>query len=273
MSRCGAVVALMLALWTSAPVQTRQSSQTTTDADIYETFRSWITSKPPVTDYDAALERYKQVLVSQGLSGAEADRRIKIIVNEGQRLEVDRWNRILTSPSAAFNRRPNEFLVRMTQGRTPGNALDVGMGQGRNAIFLAQQGWTVTGFDPADKAVAVAKEEAKRLGVPLTTVVNDDEHFDFGRDQWDLIVLSYVRVRGLAARLYDSLKPGGIVVVEAFHRDATKDSPIGGAVVFDTNELLKLFERFRVLHYEDADAVGDFGLQKTRVVRLAAQKP
>ena len=268
----GAIIALVLALWTSAPAQTPQSSQPP-DTQIYEDFRGWITSQPAINDYDAALERYKQVLVSQGLSAAEADRRIKIVVKEGQRLEVERWNRILTSASAAFNRRPNEFLVRMTQGRTPGKALDVGMGQGRNAVFLAQQGWTVTGFDPADKAVAVAKEEAKRLGVPLTAVIDDDEHFDFGRAQWDLLVLSYVRVRGLAARVYESLKPGGIVVVEGFHRDATKDSPIGGAVVFETNELLKLFDRFRVLQYEDTDAVGDFGLQKTRVVRLAAQKP
>jgi SAM-dependent methyltransferase len=269
MNPCGAIVALLIALCAPALAQAPQPSQTT-DLQVYEAFRTWITSQP--TADSATLDRYKQVLAGQGLSRSEVDRRIQIIVNEGQRLEVERWNRILTSPTAAFNRRPNDFLARMAQGRTPGKALDVGMGQGRNAIFLAQQGWTVTGFDPADKAVAVATDEAKRLGVPLTALVVDDEHFDFGRDRWDLIVLSYVRVRGLAARLYDSLKPGGIVVVEAFHRDATKDAPIGGAVVFDTNELLKLFERFRVLQYEDTDAVGDFGLQKTRVVRLAAQK-
>ena len=47
----------------------------------------------------------------------------------------------------------------------------------------------------------------------------------------------------------------------------------GGAVVFDTNELLRLFERFRVTHYEDVEDVADFGMQKVRVVRLAAEKP
>ena len=272
MRTAAAVAALLLVLRASAPAQAPPPSQAT-DAQVYETFRTWITSKTAVDDYAAALERYKEVLAAQGLSSPEVDRRMQVIVNEGQRLEVERWNRILTSASAAFNRRPNEFLARMAQGRTPGKALDVGMGQGRNAIFLAQQGWTVTGFDPADKAVAVARDEAKRLGVSLTALVVDDDHFDFGRNQWDLIVLSYVRVRGLAERLYDSLKPGGLVVVEAFHRDATKNTPIGGAVVFDTNELLKVFERFRVVQYEDTEAVGDFGLQKTRVVRLAAQKP
>jgi hypothetical protein len=48
---------------------------------------------------------------------------------------------------------------------------------------------------------------------------------------------------------------------------------IGGAVVFDTNELLKLFERFRILRYEDVEGVGDFGMQSTRLVRLHARKP
>ena len=43
--------------------------------------------------------------------------------------------------------------------------------------------------------------------------------------------------------------------------------------MFDSNELLKLFDRFRVVRYEDSEGVADFGLAKTRVVRLAAQKP
>ena len=64
-----------------------------------------------------------------------------------------------------------------------------------------------------------------------------------------------------------------MVILEAFHRDATKTRPIGGAVVFDTNELLQLFTGLRVVRYEDTIGVGDFGLTETRVVRLAAVKP
>src|SRR2546426_936208 len=59
-----------------------------------------------------------------------------------------------------FSRKPNAFLVEMARQRKPGRALDVGMGQGRNSIFLAQQGWDVTGFDPADVGVRQAKAEA-----------------------------------------------------------------------------------------------------------------
>ena len=81
-----------------------------------------------------------------------------------------------------------------------------------------------------------------------------------------------VELPGLVAPARRALRPGGMVVVEAFHRDATKTRPIGGAVVFDSNELLKLFGDFRVIRYEDTAAIGDFGLSDTRVVRLAAVK-
>jgi hypothetical protein len=67
----------------------------------------------------------------------------------------------------------------------------------------------VTGFDPAD--------QARRLGVQLTTLVLRDDQFEFGTEQWDLIVLSYVVVRRVGSRVYEALRPGDLVVVEGFH--------------------------------------------------------
>ena len=64
------------------------------------------------------------------------------------------------------------------------------MGLGRNTIYLAQQGWESVGFDPADRAVAAAQEQATRLGVKVTTQVARAEDFDWGDAKWDLIVLS-----------------------------------------------------------------------------------
>ncbi len=189
-----------------------------------------------------------------------------------ERMEASRWNKILTSDNPRFNTKPNSFLMEMTKGRTPGRALDVGMGQGRNAIYLAKQNWQVTGFDPAGKAVALAQKRAAEDGVKLTALITTDSKFDFSDSQWDLVVMSYVGVREIAERVKRSLKPGGIVVVEAFHRDALQQSPVGSAVVFESNELLKIFSGMRVLRYEDVDAIGDFGLKRTRVVRFCGQK-
>ena len=242
------------------------------DQQVFDAFMKWMTSTPDSMKGDVEAN-YRAELRKQGVAAAEIDRRIKVVDDVSNRTEADRWNRVLTASTPSFNTKPNAFLVEMTRGVTPGAALDVGMGQGRNAIYLAQQGWTVTGFDPADRAVDAARQEASRLGLKLTTLVMRDDQFEFKKDAWDLVVLSYVGVRENVARVFDTLKPGGLVVVEGFHRDATRSGPIGGAVVFDTNELLQLFSRFRVLRYEDTDATADFGLERLRVVRLCAQKP
>ena len=187
--------------------------------------------------------------------------------------QAERWNQILTADTPTFNTNPNAFLVEMVKDRKPGAALDVGMGQGRNAIWLAQQGWSVTGFDPADKAVELARQTAQRRGLRLNTDIATEESFDFGENRWDVILLSYVGVRGVTEKVERALKPGGLVVVEALHRDAAQGRPVGGGVVFDTGELVKLFPTLRVVRYEEPIATADFGLQRVRVVRYCAEKP
>lgn len=243
---------------------------------IYETFRSWLTRQPADIQQasdSVVFDRYAAELRRQGQPAQEAAATIEALRTIGDRAEVERWNRILTAPKPVFNTSPNAFLVEMTRGVKPGRALDVGMGQGRNTIHLAQQGWQAVGFDPAEKAVAAAQDQARKLGVTITTHVARAEDFDWGDAQWDAIVLSYVGARGYVAQVVRALRPGGMLILEGFHRDATKTRQIGGAVVFDTNELLTLFGALRVIRYEDTIAAGDFGAGETRVVRLAAVKP
>jgi SAM-dependent methyltransferase len=254
----------------SGPTVTPEQVQT------YEAFRSWITKQPVEVQRaeDAVMfQRYAAELRNQGKSEEEVASTIESLRTTGDRAEIERWNRILTSPTPRFNTAPNTFLVEMTKGLKPGRALDVGMGQGRNTIYLAQQGWESVGFDPADRAVAAAQEQARKLGVTIKTYVAHAEDFNWGETNWDLIVLSYVGGREYVENVSRALRPGGMVIVEAFHRDTTKTRPVGGAVVFDTNELLQLFAGLRVVRYDDTNAVADFGLIETRVVRLAAVKP
>ena len=247
----------------------------TPERQAYEKYRLWITKQPvAVQRSEEQWQLYRAELKRQGLSEGDADARIKLILQQGRVLEIERWNEILTASQPRFNTDPNAFLVAMVKGRKPGKALDVGMGQGRNAVWLAQQGWDVTGFDPAERAVALARQNAEKAGVKLKTEIVGSEEFSFGENQWDLIVLSYVGARDVKENVERSLKPGGIVVVEGAHRDATKTQSIGGAVVFDTGELPMLFSQLRSVFYAEPMEVPDFGpKRKWRLVRYCGEKP
>jgi SAM-dependent methyltransferase len=173
-----------------------------------------------------------------------------------------------------FNQQPNRFLVECIANRKPGRALDVGMGNGRNSIALAQRGWQVTGFDIAAAGVQQANSKAARLGLKLTTFIQRDDQFEFGADQWDLVVLTYQPFRDILGRVKASLKDGGVVVIENFQRDTRRYRLIGPAGVLANNEALQLFSDFRILRYEDVDAKPDWGIEfpLNRLVRLLAQK-
>ena len=231
--------------------------------DFYSTYRSWSRSLPREvrSSPEVVLEQYRQKLGSEGVAPTEVERRIALIRTRRDDLEADFWNRFFTSPPSSYNREPNAFLVSVVEGRKPGRALDVGMGEGRNALYLAKLGWEVTGFDPADKAVALARERAQGLGLKLNAIVAHDRDFDFGHERWDLILFSWTLPTQTAARVVDALKPGGIVVVE------------GGRSAYPMNGLLEMFRRLRVLHFSDSSGQADFARGKEMdIVRFCAEK-
>jgi SAM-dependent methyltransferase len=148
----------------SAQSHTTQAAGSTAEQQVYDHYRDW-TSGVPVDQRGAGLlTLYRQHLEKQGVPGAEIERQLAIIEREGRRLEADRWNAFFTAERPRFNVMPNAFLTQIAERRTPGTALDVGMGQGRNAIWLARQGWDVTGFDPAAQALAIAQRTAQSFG-------------------------------------------------------------------------------------------------------------
>lgn len=141
------------------------------------------------------------------------------------------WNKALKN-KRLYKRQPTTLLVETVKNLKPGAALDVAMGRGRNAIYLAMQGWSVTGFDISDEAIDSAKIQASREGVLLETVVTPAEYFDFGENKWDLISFLYADIicdyclgndMDLINKLKRSLKPGGILVYEWFTIQGVRD--------------------------------------------------
>lgn len=192
-----------------------------------------------------------------------------------QKESTSPWDAAYLTDNPSFNLEANSFLVHVAEGLSPGRALDVGMGQGRNALHLARRGWKVSGFDVSRAGIAQALQRASDEELVIDAVVQSAQEYDWGSERWDLIVLAYFPfLRPSLPSILSSLRPGGSVVVEAYHADSARDRPPGpgAGVTFSTNELPRLFADLRLLEYHDLRAQADWGLFETRLVRLHARK-
>jgi SAM-dependent methyltransferase len=248
------------------------------DDAAWQRFLGWLKAAPPASGPLEILKDYQASLTAQGRAPEDAGREMGVVMRL-MRERNDAWplmfDRIYKSATPNFDTRPNALLMSATDGRTPGRALDIGMGQGRNAVALAVKGWTVTGFDVSAEGLAVARAQAARAGVTLTAIEDTDEHFDPGTNQWDLIAVIYgpgsIAEPAYVARLLRALKPGGLVVVESFASDRTAAQR--RPVDIDPADLRRAFAGFRIVRFDDAQAVSDWDPQTTRLVRLVAEKP
>jgi len=188
------------------------------------------------------------------------------------------FSRLLTGDPATdgFTGAPSEILVEAAKGLTPGAALDAGMGQGRNAVYLAGRGWKVTGFDLSGEAIKAASANAREAGVRIEAIKASYADFDFGTAKWDLIVLTFawapVADPGFVARLRTSLRPNGRIVFEHFIED--QESPRPPAMqVLKPGQLRVLFDGFRLDRYEETTGLADWAGPGTPMVRMVAVKP
>jgi len=243
----------------------------------WQRFLAWLKVAPPASGPGEILQAYQRSLAVPGTTpvgiGPEMGTVMRLM-----RERDDAWplmfDRIYKSATPNFDTLPNALLMAAVEGRTPGRALDIGMGQGRNAVGLSVKGWTVTGFDVSAEGLAVARAQAALASVSLTAIQDSDSHFDPGTNQWDLIAVIYgpasIADDAYVARLERALKPGGLVVVESFASDRTAAQR--RPVDIDPADLTRAFSRFELLRFEDGPAVSDWDPQTTRLVRMVAQK-
>ena len=185
-----------------------------------------------------------------------------------------RYNVIYRLHIPVFKKEPNAMLGETVSNQTPGKALDVAMGEGRNAIWLAAKKWDVTGFDISDEGLRQAKATAQKAGVAINAVLSSSESFDYGHEKWDLIVMSYaftpIEDETYVARLRDSLKPGGFLVFEHYQRVSTNDKTPG---TIEPGQARQVFHDFKVLRCEEAVMRGDWLTQsKQPLTRLVATR-
>ncbi|HEY0611834.1 MAG TPA: class I SAM-dependent methyltransferase, partial [Chitinophaga sp.] len=147
-------------------------------------------------------------------------------------------------------------------------------GEARNGVFAAEMGWDVTSLDLSMEAKTKALQLAKEKQVPLNYLVGDLEQLDFDKASFDAIGLIFAhfpadKKSALHKKLNDYLKPGGVVIFEAYskaHLKLVSENPgVGGPrdidMLFSKEELLADFEDYEVLMLEEMKVWLEEGLK------------
>ncbi|MGD0025581.1 MAG: class I SAM-dependent methyltransferase [Xanthobacteraceae bacterium] len=136
--------------------------------------------------------------------------------------EQERWETRFRAPSYAFGKEPNAFLKaqahRLRAGQT---ALSVADGEGRNGVWLAEQGLDVLAIDFSPAALAKARALAAERGVRLRTEVADVTRWQWPTDAFDVIAAIFIFVAPAErleffANLKRALKPGGLLLMQGY---------------------------------------------------------
>jgi SAM-dependent methyltransferase len=195
----------------------------------------------------------------------------------------DMWNQRYNTDAFVYGREPNVFFASSLESLAPGKILLPGEGEGRNAIYTAGLGWKVDAFDQSSIAAEKALGFAREKEVQISYQVSDVQEFPFEEGQYDAVGLVYFHApppvrKLLHNRVMEALKPGGMVILEAFHTSQLGRAS-GGPQVLDllfTKEILqKDFAGLEFQELEECEVQLDEGLFHgglAKVIRFRAIK-
>ena len=154
----------------------------------------------------------------------------------------------------------------------PGRALDIATGKGRNALFLAEQGFDVVAIDISAVALDAARDRANARSLRVSWLQEDLESLTLPDDFYDLILSFNYLQRSLIPQIKTALKPGGYVIFDTYLVDQQAiGHPKNPAYLLDHNELLEYFREFRVFYYREGK-ITERGLAAFRAGILAQKQ-
>lgn len=143
------------------------------------------------------------------------------------------WDERYSAEEYAYGKAPNNFLKENYSAIPKGKVLSLAEGEGRNAVFLAKQGYSVTAVDASQVGLSKAKKLAEENGVTIELVHADLVDFDIGENRWDGVVSIFCPLpselrKELHKKVIAGLKPNGVFLVEAYTPDQLKHGTGGG---------------------------------------------
>ena len=159
-------------------------------------------------------------------------------------MDLAAWEQRYRAQEETSEPAPHPLLVETARSLPPGRALDLACGTGRNALWLAQHGWSVTAVDGSPKAIEILRERA--AGLPIATQLADleDSAFTIAPVSYDLIAICYYLQRSLFEPAKQALVAGGIILAIALLAEPGKDNSFR----VEPAELSGTFGGWEILH-------------------------
>lgn len=164
------------------------------------------------------------------------------------------WNERYAGSELIWSTAPNQLFATEVKGLTPGKALDVACGEGRNAIWLAEEGWDVTAIDFSDVGIEKGNRIAERRGAHVTWVAEDVSTWMLPEEEYDLVAVLYLHTGETERKLWlrnvlDSVKPSGTFIYIA-HDPSNIENGVGGpqdlALLPSVDEITNAMETFQI---------------------------
>lgn len=163
-------------------------------------------------------------------------------------MDIAGWEHMYRTGERGSEDQPTQLLLETVDALPPGKAVDLACGAGRNALFLAELGWTVTAVDGSKTAIAKLIQRAEERGLNIKAEVCDltSPGFTLRDEAFDLVVIAYYLQRDLFAKIAPALRPGGIALVIVHTPDPGQKPSYKRAA---PGELKELFMDWDVLYY------------------------
>jgi SAM-dependent methyltransferase len=167
---------------------------------------------------------------------------------------------------------PSRFLVEQIDRLPPGRALDLATGSGRNAIYLARNGYTVDAIDYSGVAVSQLKSFVTQQSLAISVKQEDLTTFTIPEVTYDLIINFNYLERSLIPQMIKGLKPAGMILFETYTIEQPRyGRPRNPDYLLKPNELIKSFKELHIIYYHERV---DHSSEETKAIAsLLAKKP
>jgi SAM-dependent methyltransferase len=185
-------------------------------------------------------------------------------------MEISGWEKMYSAGERGDEDLPTALLVEIARRLKPGSAIDLACGAGRNAIYLAELGWTVAAVDGSTSAIEMVQQRSQARDIRIHTAVADltAPAFHLEPNAFDLIVIAYYLQRDLFPKAKLAARPGGVVLAIAHIPDPGDKWTAKRA---KPGELHEIFADWEILH--DYEGPSRDPAHRRPVAEIVARRP